>query len=100
MTQTPHPEAWPDEALSRFSDTVPEGRCQLCGEPVKAQGRRRKRFCRDLCRTRFHYALRCARQAQLEQRLTDAGVAIKSAQDLVPAAPDCREAELRGRQRR
>lgn len=87
MTKTPHPEGWPQEALSRFSDTVPEGMCQLCGDPVKAQGRREKRFCRDLCRTRFHYALRCARQAQLEHRLKEAGAAIRSAQGLTGAPP-------------
>ena len=88
MTKTPHPEGWPQEALSRFSDTVPEGMCQLCGDPVKAQGRRKKRFCRDLCRTRFHYARRLGREAELTRRLSEAGVAIAAARGLARTSCD------------
>ena len=68
------------EPLSRFSQPDPQrGRCDHCGGHVQAQGRRRKRFCCDLCRTRFHYARRLARQDQLKRRLIDAGTSIDAA---------------------
>lgn len=71
------------EPLSRFSQpAATPGRCQYCGGPVQAQGRRQKRFCRDLCRTRYHHALRRARLGQLQERLAEAEVVIEQAQAL------------------
>ena len=82
MTETPRSEkVSPHKALSRFPKTDREpGQCEFCSEPVRAQGRRIKRFCRALCRTRYHYRRRLARQAELHRRLRDAGIAIDAAQ--------------------
>ena len=73
----------PHEALSRFPRSDSDVKtCEFCDGPLRAQGTRTKRFCRDLCRTRFHYARRLARQATLHQRLRVAGMAIEAAQSV------------------
>ena len=81
---TPHDkEGLLQEPLSRFSQpAATPGRCQYCGGLVQAQGRRKKRFCRDLCRTRYHHALRRARLGQLQERLAEAEAVIEQAQAL------------------
>ena len=80
MTKPPDEEKRLHEALSRFSQpTRQPDRCRYCGNPVRAQGRRVKRFCRALCRTRFHYRKKLARQAELRRRLEEAGVAVEAA---------------------
>ena len=77
----PDGKVTPQEALSRFLKTDREpGQCEFCGGPVRAQGRRAKKFCRDICRTRHHYRFRLALQAELHRRLRDAGIAIDAAQ--------------------
>ena len=92
---TPHDkEDRVQEALSRFPRPAAKpGRCHYCGGLVRAQGRRRKRFCRDLCRTRFHYARRLAKTEKLKQRLTEAGVSIDAAKSAagIPEGPTAEE---------
>ncbi len=82
MTNLPSQmRASPHEALSRFPHSAGNNmHCEFCGGPVHAQGNRKKRFCRDLCRTRFHYARRQARDVELRRRLGEAGVAIEAAE--------------------
>ena len=68
------------EALSRNAEGSQEPRrCEFCGTVVEAQGRRLKRFCRDLCRTRFHYARRQERIRELQTALQQAEAALKAA---------------------
>ena len=83
----PDGKATPQEALSRFPKTDRE-QCEFCGGPVRAQGRRAKKFCRALCRTRYHYRLRLARQAELHRRLREAGIAIDAAQTVAGRPSD------------
>ena len=56
--------------------------CPGAGQTQEAfrRGRRKKRFCRDLCRTRYHHALRRARLGQLQERLAEAEAVIEQAQ--------------------
>ena len=88
---TPHDkEGLLQEPLSRFSQpAATPGRCQYCGGLVQAQGRRKKRFCRDLCRTRYHHALRRARLGQLQERLAEAEAVIEQAQALSTPGENC-----------
>ena len=53
---TPNPR---QEPLLRFGESSSfEARCDFCGKPLPPSKRRDRRFCRDLCRSRFHSAQR------------------------------------------
>ena len=63
----------PQKPLSRHleGDGQP-ARCLFCGRDMLRRCRQSKRFCRDLCRSRFHYARRQAAQADLQRQLQEA----------------------------
>lgn len=46
--------------------------CLFCRAALNPVRPHRKRFCNDLCRTRFHHAQQKARQAALERELAEA----------------------------
>ena len=58
--------------------------CLFCGGEIQSH-RRTKKFCGDLCRSRFHYARRCAAQADLERRLQEAEARLQKVEGIEQA---------------
>lgn len=63
----------PQKPLSRHleGDAQP-AQCLFCGGVIPDRSRRTKKFCQDLCRSRFHYARRQAALVDLKRRLEEA----------------------------
>ena len=73
MTKPNTPRSGPLEPLSRLmGGNGGPAECLFCGQPIQLRHRRTKKFCGDLCRSRFHYARRQAAQADLKRRLEEA----------------------------
>ena len=51
---------------------APTGSCGFCGRPIQHRHRQTKKYCGDLCRSRYHYARRQAAQADLMRQLQEA----------------------------
>ena len=66
------PRSRQQEPLSRVTGGGDEPVCQFCGRVIHFRRRLTKRFCGDLCRSRFHYARRQAEQGDLRRRLQEA----------------------------
>ena len=61
---------WPQEPFSRVAGgTEGQAPCMFCRQALQPRRRRTKKFCSDLCRSRFHAARRQAEQVDLKQRL-------------------------------
>jgi len=63
----------PQKPLSRHLEGAAQpAQCLFCGSDMPDRSRRTKKFCQDLCRSRFHYARRQAAQVDLKRRLEEA----------------------------
>ncbi len=69
---------WPQEPLSRIVGGI-QGQtpCLFCRQELEPRRRRSKKFCSDLCRSRFHAARRQGEQADLKRRLEEAEVRLR-----------------------
>ena len=73
MMEPNTPRRMPQEPLSRLVWGIEEpAACLFCGRPIQRWQRSTKKYCSDLCRSRFHYARRQAAQADLKRQLQDA----------------------------
>ena len=68
-----------DDVLSALRPTD-VNLCRFCGRPIQLSHRQTKKFCGDLCRSRFHYARRREEQADLKRHLNEAAEALRAAQ--------------------
>ena len=68
-----------DDVLSALTPTQASS-CRFCGRPIPLRHRQTKKFCGDLCRSRFHYARRQEEQADLKRHLNEAAAALRAAQ--------------------
>ena len=71
-----------DDVLSAFTP-APTSSCLFCGRRIQLRHRQTKKFCGDLCRSRFHYARKQEEQANLKQRINEAAEALRTAQTML-----------------
>lgn len=79
----------PAQALGRFLSGDPAPACEFCGGDVRALGKRRKRFCRDRCRSQFHQRQRLEAFREIDWRLALAADAVADARALLRSAISC-----------
>ena len=83
MMDSNTPRSQPQEPLSRVGGGAEEPvQCLFCDRPFQLWHRRTKKFCGDLCRSRYHYARRQAAQADLKRQLQEAQARLRRLEDI------------------